>query len=249
MMLASTFITYLIARFTWRRRYPFSLLCKAGGRAPASYVFMGGFSISGAILMTSIFLAGNAIRSHQNATFAAQIVSIIADLIGIAAVAFAILMALISVYEYEALHNWMAALFTGLGIVFQWLLFGVAKSINSPDWSTTAHSIRFACAILQTVLCMAMFICMQVEKTLNSVPGNAGAGATLMSDSEPYSPSARRDKSPSPNHHLDTKLIYANVNTSLKVWTVLQYTNLTLCAIYFCTMGEFVQQYAIVLQV
>jgi hypothetical protein len=239
LMLFTALTTYTIARFTWRRRYPFSLLCKAGGRAPASYVFTAGFCISGTFMVASIFLSGNAIRSQRTAGLGSQSTSIIADLFGISSVVFGVLMALISVYEYESLHNWMAALFTGNGIIFQWLTYGVAKTINSPDWSN--HSIRFGCAMLQTLLALSMFVCMQVEKTLNAMPAG---GATPLSEGEPYSPSARqeREKLTFP----DPKAGYAAVNTSLKMWSVLQYCSLTVCAVFFCSIGEFLQNCAVV---
>jgi hypothetical protein len=231
-------LTYLIARISGRKKYPYSLLCKCGARAPASYIFISGFCTTAALYIICIVFVGNHLRmSSSSAGFSA--ISIIADVLGVISMICMVLMSLVSVYEYELLHNRLVLCFTLSGIVYQWFTFGLA--LNSMSWAYFDYA-RLICVIFQTLFCLVMYICNYVENVLN--------GVTSFRNKEDFTPTAEAGNlSPLLMNTKDDQVVYyPEVNLSMKIWVVMQYINIVLCAWFFTTFSQFMSNYSIILQ-
>jgi hypothetical protein len=46
----------------------------------------------------------------------------------------------------------------------------------------------------------------------------------------------------------DQVVYYPEVNLSMKIWVVMQYINIVLCAWFFTTFSQFLSNYSIILQ-
>jgi hypothetical protein len=154
----------------------------------------------------------------------------VADLFGIVSIIAMMLMSLVSVYEYETLHNRLVVCFTGTGIIYQWFMFGLA--LNTWQWNYYDYA-RITCAIVQTLSCMVMYACNYIENTLNGITAFRNKEAISPRNADQYQTFTDKTQ----------PVYYPEVHLSMKIWVILQYSNIFFCAWFFSTLTQFLSNY------